>query len=134
MKEKILYAIWASLYILCVGLGTVENAAGLGKALLIASAVIFFLPGGALLYHGLQTGNNKVLQRLRLVCLTSLVLTLILIVANLMSVSASAKTGKVLYDLLQLFSAPMLCGQYWALSLFLWACLLMASFTKIRKK
>ena len=124
MKEKILYAIWASLYILCVGLGTVENAAGLGKALLIASAVIFFLPGGALLYHGLQTGNKKVLQRLRLVCLTSLVLTLILIVANLMSVSASAKTGKVLYDLLQLFSAPMLCGQYWALSLFLWACLL----------
>ena len=134
MKEKILYAIWASLYILCVGLGTVENAVGLGKALLIVSAVIFFLPGGALLYHGLQTGNKKVLQRLRLVCLTSLVLTLILIVANLMSVSASAETGKVLYDLLQLFSAPMLCGQYWALSLFLWACLLMASFTKIRKK
>ena len=130
MKEKILYAIWASLYILCVGLGTVENAAGLGKALLIASAVIFFLPGGALLYHGLQTGNKKVLQRLRLVCLTSLVLTLILIVANLMSVSASAKTGKVLYDLLQLFSAPMLCGQFWAMSLFLWSILMILSFQK----
>ena len=134
MKEKILYAIWACLYILCVGLGTVEEAAGFGKALLIAAAVIFFLPGAALLYHGYQTKNKKVLLRVRLVSIASLSLTLIFIIVNVLSVRASAAAGKALYDILQLVSAPMLCGQYWALSLFLWACLLMASFTKFRKE
>ena len=34
LKEKILYALWACLYILCVGLGTVEDAEGFGKVLL----------------------------------------------------------------------------------------------------
>jgi len=134
MKEKILYALWACFYILCVGLGTVQEAEGFGKALLIATAVIFFLPGIMLLYHGHQTRDRKVLMRVRLISIASLSLTLIFIIANVLSVRASAAAGKALYELLQLVSAPMLCSQYWALSLFLWACLLMASFTKFRKE
>ena len=74
------------------------------------------------------------LLRVRLVSIASLSLTLIFIIVNVLSVRASAAAGKALYDILQLVSAPMLCGQYWALSLFLWACLLMASFTKFRKE
>ena len=130
MKEKVLYAVWASIYVLCVGLGFVSNPTGFGKFLLIASAMIFFLPGAMLLYEGFKTGNPKIPARVRIICILSLSLTLIMIIANVMSVSASAKTGAVLYELLALVSAPMLCAQNWVLSMFLWACLLFASFKK----
>lgn len=130
MKEKLLYAAWACLYILCVGLGFVSEPAGVGKFLLIATAVIFFLPGALLLYEGYQSGNQKIRVRVRVISIVSLGLTLILIIANVLSVTASREVGDRLYELLALVSAPMLCGQNWVLSLFLWACLLFASFTK----
>jgi len=132
MKEKILYAVWACLYILCVGFGTVENPEGARKVLLVLTAVIFFLPGALLVHHGISTGNKKVLLRLRITAITSLSLTAIALAANLLSVGASATAGQRLYELLVLVSAPMMCMQYWVVSLFLWACLLMASFTKIK--
>lgn len=127
MKEKLLYAIWFCLYVLCVGLGTVQEAAGFGKVLLILTAVIFFLPGAGLVLHGLRARNKKVLSRVSIVSAVSLSLTLILLVANFLSIAASSQAGKVLSDLLLLVSAPMFCAQYWVLSLFLWACLLYAS-------
>lgn len=130
MKEKLLYAAWACLYILCVGLGFVSAPMGFGKFLLIATAVIFFLPGALLLYEAWKTGNYKIRIRVRIISIVSLSLTLILIIANVLSVTASAQMGKRLYELLALVSAPMLCAQNWLLSLFLWACLLFGSFTK----
>lgn len=133
MKEKLLYGIWACLYILCVGLGYVPEPTGLGKALLVLVSLIFFLPGFALLHEGIQTGSKKMLNRLRMVCLCSLGLTLAFLIANFFSVLGSAATGKVLYDLLILVSAPMVCAQYWLLSLFLWASLLLSSYL-IKKK
>lgn len=127
MKEKVLYALWAAMYILCVGLGTVEDAAGFGKALLILTSLIFFLPPAALLLHGIKERAPKVLLRLRIVSIVSLSLTLVLLVANFLSLAAPVQTGKVLHDLLLLISAPMFCSQYWVLSLFAWGCLLSAS-------
>jgi len=127
MKEKLLYALWGCLYVLCVGLGTVEEAEGFGKVLLILTSLIFFLPPAGLLAYGIRRKDRKVLFRLRLVAVTSLVLTLSLLIVNFLSLSASAGTGKVLHDLLLLFSAPMFCAQYWILSLFLWGCLLFAT-------
>lgn len=134
MKEKIAYALWACLYILCVGLGFVSDPQGVGKVLLVLTALIFFLPGAWLLWEGLRQKNRKMLLRLRLVALSSLALTVIFIVANFLSVNASETTGKVLYEILALVSAPMLCGQYWFMSLFLWACLLMGSLHKKKDK
>jgi len=133
MKEKILYAVWAGLYILCVGLGTVRDVDGFGRWVLILTALLFFVPGVMLVSEGIKQQNKKMLLRLRLVCICSLSLTLILIVANFLSVGGSAAAGQVLYDILMLVSAPMFCAQYWVLSLFLWACLLFASFTKPSK-
>ena len=130
MKEKWLYALWGCLYILCVGLGFVQEAQGLGKALLIATALLFFVPGVLLVYRGHSTRNQKMLRRVRLVCAVSLCLTVAALVANFRSVSASAEIGDLLYELLALVSAPMLCAQYWVLSLFLWACLLMSTWRK----
>lgn len=130
MKEKLLYAAWACLYILCVGLGFVPNPVGFGKFLLIATGVIFFLPGWMLLYESWQTGNAQIRVRVRILSVLSLSLTLGLIIANFFSVNASTEVGNLLYELLALVSAPMLCAQSWVLSMFLWACLLFASFKK----
>ncbi len=131
MREKILYASWGCLYILCVGLGTIEEPAGFGKAVLVAISLLFFVPGALLLADAVKTGDKKGLLRLRVICLCSLVLTLIFLVASILSVNASAQVGTVLTELLMLVSAPMFCGQYWFLSLFLWSCLLIGSFPRL---
>ena len=134
MKEKITYGVWACLYILCVGLGFVTDPQGVGKVLLVMTALIFFLPGAWLLYSGFRQKDRKMLLHLRLVSLCSLMLTLAALVAFFLSVNASDAVNKVFFEILALVSAPMLCGQYWFLSLFLWACLLMGTLYKTNKK
>ena len=129
-KELILYAAWLCLYILCVGLGTVEEIEGVGKLFFVLTALIFFLPGVILLLLGRKENNKKMILRVRIVCFCSLGLTVAAFCANVAAVSASAETGKFLYDVLNLVSAPMFCAQYWILSLFCWGCLLSASFMK----
>ena len=134
MKEKILYAVWGCLYVLCVGLGTVENAQGIGKVLLMLTAVIFFIPPAIILYDGLREKRRKTLVRVRIISIVSLSLTMVVLIANVMSIAASEAVGNFLHELLILVSAPMICSQYWVLSLFLWACLLMVSLKKFPKK
>ena len=129
-KEILSYCVWACLYILCVGLGTVEEAEGIGKVLFILTSLIFFLPGSYLLYLGHREQNKPMLVRVRIVSICSLSLTMIAFCANVMAVSASKEVGRTLYDILNLVSAPMFCAQYWILSLFGWASLLWASFIK----
>ena len=133
LKEIISYCVWLCLYILCVGLGTVEEVAGIGKVLFILTGLIFFLPGIYLLYLGKKENNKKMVLRVRIVAICSLVLTMIVFCANVIAVSADASAGRVLHDMLNLVSAPMFCAQYWIISIFLWACLLSASFQKKKK-
>ena len=127
MKEKLTYALWGVLFIVCACLGFVRDAAGFGKVLLVLSSLIFFLPGVLLLYWGQR-------KQVRIISICSLGATLVLLVANFFSVLASERVGDILYILLVLISSPMACSQYWVLSLFLWACLLMATFLKPNKK
>ena len=133
MKTKILFAPWGCIYALCVGLGTVENPEGLGKVLLVLTSLIFFIPPGYILYDGIRGGKKKQVKAVRIIAIISLSLTLILLVANFLSIAGSAQAGKLLYELLILVSAPMVCSQYWVVSLFLWACLLWTTFTKPKK-
>ena len=133
MKEKILYALWGCMYILCVGLGFVKNAEGIGKVFLVLTSVLFFIPGAVLLADGFRTGNRKAVKRIRWICMTSLSLTLLLLILNFLSLQWKVTAGRIVYELLILVSAPMICSQYWVLSLFLWACMLMASFKKLAK-
>ena len=130
LKEWILYIAWGCLYILCVGLGTVEEVEGFGKVLFLLTALIFFIPGAWLLVLALREKNRKKILAIRIISICSLALTLIVFSANVMAVSASRETGLFLYELLNLVSAPMLCSRYWIVSLFCWACLLSASFMK----
>ena len=130
VKELILYAAWLCLYILCVGLGTVEEVEGAGKVFFVLTSLIFFLPGIALLVLGRKEKNKKMILRVRIAAICSLALTVIVFCANVIAVGASGQVGSFLNDLLNLVSAPMFCAQYWVLSLFCWACLLSASFMK----
>ena len=132
VKELILYAAWLCLYILCVGLGTVEEVEGAGKVFFVLTSLIFFLPGVALLILGRKEKNKKMILRVRIAAICSLALTVIVFCANVIAVGASSQVGSFLNDLLNLVSAPMFSSQYWVLSLFCWACLLSASFTKAK--
>ena len=130
LKEIVAYAIWFCLYILCVGLGTVENVEGIGTVLFVLTSLIFFIPGVSLLVMGTKEKNKKMIRRVRIVAICSLSLTVVVFCANVIAVAASSSFGSFLNDLLNLVSAPMFCSQYWILSLFCWASLLSASFLK----
>ena len=95
MKTKILFALWGCIYALCVGLGTVENPEGLGKVLLVLTSLIFFIPPGYILYDGIRGGKKKQVKAVRIIAIISLSLTLILLVANFLSISGSAQAGKL---------------------------------------
>ena len=81
-KEIIAYCVWLCLYILCVGLGTVEEVEGVGKVLFVLTSLIFFIPGVFLLVTGFQEKNRKRILRVRIIAICSLVLTMIVFCCN----------------------------------------------------
>ena len=127
MRNKTLWILWANAYFLCALLGFVPNPQGAIYALLVGAAMLFFLPPGVLLYRAAKAKDRKTLSRLRFVSILWLSLTLLLLVVNLATVGASAAAGTALYYLLVFFSSPMICGQIWVLSLFLFALILTTS-------
>lgn len=129
-KNTVIYALWGLLYCICVGLGFVENAEGLGKVLLVLTSLIFFLPPYYLVFQAQKKQSRKTVLALRLISAGILLLSLVLLVLNFLSVYFSSYTGMFLHVLLVIFTAPMMCGQYWVLSLFLWAVLLMLTLQK----
>ena len=129
MEKKHLYYLWAGLFILTALLGFITEPNGLLKALMVMAAVAFFIPPAMLL----KQGDIQDIKLIRNLSLASLVTTAVLLVLNVMSVLASEAVGTGLYALLILLSAPMVCSQYWALSLFFWACLLMVSLKLLKK-
>ena len=129
-KKKTLYILWGFLFILCAGLGFIPEATGFGKAVLAFLGLIFFLPGAILLWDAISCGDRKTVLQIRLLSLSWLVVTLLLLVGNLLSVNASQTVGNLLYGALVILSSPLACGQFWELTLFLWASLLTASFLR----
>ena len=129
MNKKNLYYIWAGLFILTALLGFITEPNGLLKALMVMAAVGFFVPPALLL----KQGDVQDIKLVRNLSLASLITTTVLLVLNVMSVLAHEAVGTGLYALMVLLSAPMVCSQYWAVSMFLWACLLMVSLKLLKK-
>jgi len=127
MNQKTLFALWGGMFILCAILGFIPGPEGAARWLLTAAAVGFFLPPWLIFRNARRTGDKAVLRLLRNLSAASLTLTVILLAANFASFAASEAVGNVLYVLLVILSSPMVCGGTWLLSLFLWACLLIAS-------
>ena len=134
MKDSKLYALWGVLYIFCGLLGFIREPNGFLMAVLVLLAVGFFIPGAVLLYRGYREQNPGKIKIIRNISLIWLVMTLVLLVANFLTAGAAEITGDLLYGFLVILSAPMYCGQFWIMSLFLWACLLMASLSCLKKR
>lgn len=129
MNNKHWYLIWGALYIVCALLGFIPAPEGFLKWILILAALACFVPGFVLLYFAHSRKEPDTARVVRTLSLLSLSTTLIFLVLNLLSGHASEAVGEMLYAFLVIFSAPMVCSQYWFASLFLWACLLMTSFS-----
>ena len=130
MSNKLLFPLWGVLFIICAGLGFIPEPSWA----LTAISVLFFLPPALILYRAGKQGQPAPAKLVCWLSALSLVLTLVLLIANVLSVTASEAAGTVLYRLLVIVSTPMVCSGYWALSLFLWACLLVAGLRLLKKK
>ena len=130
MKRSSLFAIWGIMYIICAGLGFIPDPQGAVRYFLILVEAAFFIPPAVLLWDARKTGHRSTLLRIRLLSALSLGLTVALLIANIFSVFAAPWLGDLMHVLLVLLTAPMLCGNFWALSLFCWAALLFGTFVK----
>jgi hypothetical protein len=127
------YTVWVGLFILCAGLGFVPEPQGFLKFLLVSFSIGFFLPPAFLLRHARKRGEKQTIETVRNLAFGSLALTILLIIANFLSLLASEAVGNALYVILTIVSAPMICGQYWIVSLFLWACLMIGAQRLLKK-
>ena len=122
MNKRFLYTAWAVLYILCAGLGFAAP-----NWMTTALAVIFFLPPALLLVQARRQEDRNTVMLIRNLSALSLGLTLVTLIANFVLAVSSERLGNILHCVLVVISTPMICSGYWVMSLFLWACLLMAS-------
>ena len=124
MKNQKISMIWAFLYGVCAALGFIPNPTGALSGLMIVLSVAFFVPPAVLVYRGIKGQDFLLLKKIRYLSLIWLGLTTIVVSLNFLSVEASEAAGTVLYWLLILVSAPMVCSQAWVVPIFLWGCLL----------
>ena len=130
MKNRFLYALWGALFILCALLGFIPEPAGALRVLLTALSILFFLPPTLLIWKARREKNRAALLLVRNLSIVSLSLSVALIIANFLTVFRSQLLGNILHGVLVVVSTPMICGGHWAMSLFFWACLLIASLKK----
>ena len=123
MKQNGFLALWGGMFILCAGLGFIPEPTGFLRWMMTGLSLLFFLPPFLLL----GSGDRERVKLVRTLSGISLLITLVLIIANFAAFSAPETLGAALYVLLVILSSPMVCSGYWALSLFGWACLLMVS-------
>ena len=133
MNKKLLYALWGCLFILCAGLGFIPEPEGSVQILLTILSLLLFLPPALLLQQSGKRGNLHTVKLIRNLSALSLGLTLVLLVLNFLTAMRSEFLGSVLYYILVIVSSPMICCGHWAMSLFLWACLLTASWKQLKR-
>ena len=134
MKKSHLYALWGGMFILCAGLGFIPEPEGGVKIALLLVSLCFFLPPALLLYRARNTQDLQTLRLIRDLSGLSLLVTLALLILNFLTAASGAFLGMLLHYVLVIVSSPMICSGYWALSLFLWACLLTVSRNMLKGK
>ena len=135
-KDKgILKACWVGMYILCCVLGFLQPQQGGAKVLLQILALLFFLPPAADIYFSWKRKDRAELRLIRNLSLISLGGTTVMVVLNVLSaMTSNTLVGDILHYALVLVSVPLVCGQYSAYSLLLWAILLWSCLSALRKK
>ena len=130
MKKPVLFALWGGMFILCAGLGFIQTPSAYAQNLMTLAAVLFFVPPALLLWQFRKV--RRILSILRNLSLLSLGLTVVLIVLNILSVTGTEAAGNMLNSMLIVVSSPMICSGSWAMSLFLWACLMIVSLSFLK--
>lgn len=123
MKNRSLFIAWAFLFILCAIGGFIPVTKTAVRILLTGLSLLFFLPPALIL----RRGSREERQLVRNLSALSLVLTLVLLIANFLTAFRSEALGNALHALLTVVGCPIITSGHWALSLFLWACLLVSS-------
>lgn len=134
MKKQYLFALWGGLFVLCAALGFIPAPGSALKILMLLLSLVFFVPAGLLLQLCSKTGDRNTALLIRNLAAASLILTAVLIMANFFSALGSALLGNILHSILIIVSSPMVCSGYWALSLFLWACLMIGAIKILKAK
>lgn len=134
MKKSTIFALWGGLFVICAGLGFVAEPKASMKVFQVMLSLAFFVPPMVLMHRAKAEGDRGTLLLIRNLAFSSLVLTAVLIIANFLSFAASEVVGNVLYALLIVITTPMVCSRYWALSMFLWAFLMIACAKASKKK
>ena len=134
MKKWILSGLWGCLYITCAVLSfMVTEPAGMQYFAVLFFSALFFVPPVWLLVDAYRQKDKKLMRLLRWISGLSLALTLVFLVANVMSALGSEALGNAMYSILVLVSVPMVCSNQWFLSMFLWACIFFATIEKRQK-
>ncbi|MBE6957553.1 MAG: hypothetical protein E7447_00170 [Ruminococcaceae bacterium] len=132
-----LWISWAAAFALCTicGLIPTGESSVLGLFVMLLG-MAFFIPPALLIRYVVSKKRTTPLVYVRNISLLSLGLTLIMIILNLATYNASEPVQLIARWLLALVYAPMGClpDQIWFLSLFGWACVLMASLQYLQKQ
>ena len=134
MKFKNVWLSWLYLFVLCAVLGFIPQATGFFKVLFVLIAVGFFVPGFVLLVKADHRDDVRTIGLVRNIAIVALIVTTVLIMLNFMSATMSKAWGDVLYVMLVVFASPLVAGQYWVLTLFGWACLMIYGITLLKKE
>lgn len=143
MSKKMWFLLWGGLFVLCAALGFLpepvcapieDGGVCWLRVVMTILSVVFFLPPAVLLHQAGKEKNVPIQQLIRNLSALSLGLTLVMLILNFWSALGPEILGSVLHYVLVVVSTPMICSGQWALSLFLWACMLMVSLRQLRRK
>ena len=134
MNKKLLFTLWGVLFGICAGFGLIGQPGTAVRILGYLFAFGFFGVGGFILWQANGAKDLATITLIRNLSLASLILTAILLISNFLSVFASEGLGNFLHYVLVIVSSPMTCAPSWALSLFLWACLMVVSQNLMKAK
>ena len=134
MVKKTMYVFWGGMLTLCAAFGFLPVSAGAARGAMITLAVLSFIPPTVIVTLSSREGASADLWRIRNLSIASLSLTLAALLANFATLAAPEWAGNALYAILIIVSSPMICGQYWILSLTLWAALLWTCIILLKKR
>ena len=134
MKFKSVWLSWLYLLILCAVLGFIPQPTGFFKVLFALTAAGSFVPGFVLLTKADHRDEVRTLRLVRNIAIAALILATVLIMLNFLSATMSKAWGDVLYVMLVVLATPLVGGQYWVLTLFGWACLMIYGTMLLKKQ
>lgn len=134
MSNTVLYILWGGFYALCAGLGFAAEPGPALRLLMILLSAGVFVPPFLLNRRLAAAGNKRELMLIRNLAGLWLILAGMLLVGNFLSVLASETVGAVLHSLLTVVASPLVCSGRWALTMFLWACVMFDARAKLKKR